>query len=641
MKILFRQQGGAMPPYLAYNPFVPQSTGTVQTTTQTTQTTKSSDSNELKDKDLLNMLKEIDGLPNDMQIVISNIQNMYQLQSLVPNSSTNKSLVNMYLGALYKTKVAGYNKKEYDNAYQIVKNNKGLSEFAITDNGSLVVQNRETGQFSTINIQEYLANPEAFNSSVSKYAVQTNSNLLYWRAHSKNQAFNNGVFSIVENGIGLEKVAELVNSNLNNLGKSETSKPFSIYSQDGQIVAGADILKELQKQGVNTTLDGLYEGKVISETQREQASAALNYLYSILPKNAQTLLQIKAVQNGLGDANNPQQAAKALLGQLIMSKESTKFNIELDFKGAYNIDGSKKSDSDGKSDFDKINYNAAGQFVMGVGYASQFTFQDGTNDGATVYSTEMPVTKNNQPIGRSTIQDLTTSDFSGVLDFNNVTMGGLTISPTGLSRVITDDGAAHSIDMVIDTKALQSGVIKPDLRYFKKKEQADNYIRENNIDAKNYEAVNKVYQQYGLPVKYTEDGKLNVQAYARFAVFNGEATNTAFSTTQDSDITFNDYLRELTDQEEANVIADLKKIDSKFSYDSKSWWDSISPFWNEHDSIYKGTIWIPVKAHMLNAMASQSAGLSSNQINTLDALEQAKSRTSELQQKYKNGNDWK
>lgn len=641
MKILFRQQGGAMPPYLAYNPFVPQSTGTVQTTTQTTQTTKSSDSNELKDKDLLNMLKEIDGLPNDMQIVISNIQNMYQLQSLVPNSSTNKSLVNMYLGALYKTKVAGYNKKEYDNAYQIVKNNKGLSEFAITDNGSLVVQNRETGQFSTINIQEYLANPEAFNSSVSKYAVQTNSNLLYWRAHSKNQAFNNGVFSIVENGIGLEKVAELVNSNLNNLGKSETSKPFSFYSQNGQIVAGADILKELQKQGVNTTLDGLYEGKVISETQREQALAALNYLYSILPKNAQTLLQIKAVQNGLGDANNPQQAAKALLGQLIMSKESTKFNIELDFKGAYNADGSSKSDSDGKSDFDKINYNAAGQFVMGVGYASQFTFQDGTNDGATVYSTEMPVTKNNQPIGRSTIQDLTTSDFSGVLDFNNVTMGGLTISPTGLSRVITDDGAAHSIDMVIDTKALQSGVIKPDLRYFKKKEQADNYIRENNIDAKNYEAVNKVYQQYGLPVKYTEDGKLNVQAYARFAVFNGEATNTAFSTTQDSDITFNDYLRELTDQEEANVIADLKKIDSKFSYDSKSWWDSISPFWNGHDSIYKGTIWIPVKAHMLNAMASQSAGLSSNQINTLDALEQAKSRTSELQQKYKNGNDWK
>lgn len=172
----------------------------------------------------------------------------------------------MYLGALYKTKVAGYNKKEYDNAYKIVKDNKGLSEFAITDNGSLVVQNRETGQFTTIKVQEFLANPDAFTTDASKYAVQTNSNLLYWRAHSKNQAFNNGVFSIVENGIGLEKVAELVNSNLNNLGKSETTKPFSIYSQSGQIVAGADVLKELQKQGVNTTIDGLYEGKVISET---------------------------------------------------------------------------------------------------------------------------------------------------------------------------------------------------------------------------------------------------------------------------------------------------------------------------------------------------------------------------------------
>jgi len=149
----------------------------------------------------------------------------------------------MYLGSLYKTKVAGYNKKEYDNAYQIVKNNKGLSEFAITDSGSLVVQDKETGRFSTIKVQEYLANPEAFNSSVGKYAVQTNSNLLYWRAHSKNQAFNNGVFSIVENGIGLEKVAELVKNNLDSLGKSERSTPFSVYSKDGQIVAGADILK--------------------------------------------------------------------------------------------------------------------------------------------------------------------------------------------------------------------------------------------------------------------------------------------------------------------------------------------------------------------------------------------------------------
>jgi len=71
----------------------------------------------------------------------------------------------------------------------------------------------------------------------------------------------------------------------------------------------------------------------------------------------------------------------------------------------------------------------------------------------SVYSTEMPVTKNNQPIGRSTVQDLTTSDFSGILDFQQVSMGGLMISPTGLTKVITDDGAAHSIDMPIDTQA--------------------------------------------------------------------------------------------------------------------------------------------------------------------------------------------
>ena len=224
MKIQFKQQGGAMPPYLTYTPFIPSSQSIQQQQRIVEQKPTQSDKDSLNDKDLMNMIKEINGLPNDMGIVISNSKQMEQLKSINPVASN--QLTTIYLNSLYKLKVANFNKTEYDNAYQEVKGNSGLSEIAITENGYLTGINKETGKLQLFSVQDYLSNPHKFTDK-GKYQMLTNSNLLWMRAHSPQFAFDNKVLSIVENGIGLEKITKLIDSSSLCL-KSDLVSPFNI-----------------------------------------------------------------------------------------------------------------------------------------------------------------------------------------------------------------------------------------------------------------------------------------------------------------------------------------------------------------------------------------------------------------------------
>ena len=116
------------------------------------------------------------------------------------------------------------------------------------------------------------------------------------RKYLPSYAGNDKLFEIVENGIGVEQVVTLINTAMEQLGTSKTTQAYSIYKQNDQVVKGIEVLKSLKDMGIqpNITIDGLYEGKLITETQAQQAKAALSYLYSMLPSNAKTLLQLKS-----------------------------------------------------------------------------------------------------------------------------------------------------------------------------------------------------------------------------------------------------------------------------------------------------------------------------------------------------------
>ena len=207
-----------------------------------------------------------------------------------------------------------------------------------------------------------------------------------------------------------------------------------------------------------------------------------------------------------------------------------------------------------------------------------------------------------------------------------------------MDKVMTD-GVAHSIDLPIDIQAYnKTGMIRPDLRFLKNKQKADQYIKDNNITDK--DEINEVYKLNNLPAMYDENGEFIITSWAKFAVINGNAASSAFSNDDQTDITFNEYLRELSDQDEENAILEFKEVSKGFSYDRKSWWDSISPILNGHDSIYRGSIFIPVKANMSNALMANK-DLTVDQMHRLKALEDNKSQAAAIKQKMVNGNDWR
>ena len=620
MRIQFKQQGGAMPPYISYRPFVPVSstTSAAETTQPATTTAKQSSDEGLKDKDLMTMLKDIDGLPNDMQVVISNLKSMYDLQTIAPSAAT--GLVSMYLNSLLKSKTANFNKKQYDNAYKEVNDNKGLSEVAISDRGKVFATDENNKPYE-LSIEEYVKNPD-------KYRLLTNSNLLYLRAHSPSFAFQNEVFSIVENGLGMEKVAEFLKDNLQTLGTDESNRSYNVFTKNQQVIDGAEVLKGLAAGGyrANTSIDGLYQANVITKSQAKQAEAALKYLYQILPDNAKNLIRVKAAKMGLTE----EKGINELLSDLVLSKVTSSSTINFEYKGAYDKDGTDKNAKGSSSSIssDDVKVNVPTQFVAGLGQDSMYQIYDATNDALVVYSNEMNLTKDNSPMGRSSLLEVTGSDFGPILDFNNASMGGMKLSQEGLNKVMVN-GAVHRVDMIIDPEAASQGIIKPDFRAFQRKEQADKEIKELGITKDNYKSINEIYTKYNLPLKYDENGQLNVKNYALFAVFDGTATTGAFEEGQRDEVGFSDFLKELGEQDKKNALQEFKAKDSKFQFDTGGWFSS-------GESIYRGSVFIPIKTNVLNSLSSNS--LTMKQAMALDARsrQQEQMIANQTQSTYKN-----
>ena len=143
----FQQGGSAIPPLVSYEPIMVTDDGTSEIDTTRESPKESSD---LTDKDLLKMLKDLDGLPNDMQVLTETLQNFYIDQQYSPFPNT-VNIASRYLQALFLMRTANFNRKQYDNAFNIVSNNGGINELAINERGQLVCVNSDGDYIKTIN----------------------------------------------------------------------------------------------------------------------------------------------------------------------------------------------------------------------------------------------------------------------------------------------------------------------------------------------------------------------------------------------------------------------------------------------------------------------------------------------------------
>lgn len=603
------QAGGGLP-FVGFTPvFATSETGTPKVAD-----TKKSKEADLTTKDILELLKDMDGLPVDESLIVSALQNFHMSKQDDPLGIMSSSdLASQYLNIIHKIKIAKFNKDEYNNAFNQLKGNGGLSELAVTSDGMLIGSNAD-GDF------KYFT-PDQVNSGMhleKGYSLLTNSNLLYLRANSPNAAFSHALTTVAQNGIGMEVITKQVNDILQNLGKNKDSEEgFVQMGSNGQIKSGLQYLqKAMQEIGdssiaSNMSIADYYHSGYLTEDQAQQAQLALNYIWNALPTNAKTLLQVK------GGSHT---GAQSLIQSLVFSKTSAETQFKTSPKKMSKT-SSNASSSD--SDIDSLKLSPVQMMQLGYTDHTEITIQKGTKYAAKVNAQVLPIYGvNKEGLGVTTLDKVASSSFGGALDMNNVTMGGQLVDPHAMHNVQIDATNLYVMNLPVD-KSSTDGTIKPDLSWLQTIEAIDKTIRDQGIT--DVDTINALYTEAGLPVLMDDNGQLNTRDYCKFGVLNGHALNTAF---KDLDVLDNTML-EIEDEDQIeNVMRVINKGNSEkdhIDFDSKGFWDFL-PF-AEHDSIFEGTVYIPIRTNPFTGMMGGGQYPTAEEAAEVEALVQQKERT--------------
>ena len=236
MKIIpkFQAGGGFESLFTIYSPpRTSQQAYAAQASQPQKSTSKESDDEkgELTEKDFFNMLKEIDGLPNEMQSIVKNLVDTFKINKLTGIELSD--LATTYLQSLYKIRQAADNKKKYDESQKRALETGSMTEPAITADGKIITQDKE-GKLNAVSLDTFMNNRDNYGT------VLTVSNLLNLRAYSPSLANNFTVFDTVNSSIGYYEFQNLIKQAVQSLGTDTVSR--SMFSNEYQASKGLEVL---------------------------------------------------------------------------------------------------------------------------------------------------------------------------------------------------------------------------------------------------------------------------------------------------------------------------------------------------------------------------------------------------------------
>ena len=608
------QQGGVTPPFVAYQPVIVSDKRTTSTSEMAEKVATDSEKGKLSDKDLYTMLKEkLKGLPSDVEEAMFKIQQVENIAKMDFDGSLSQNLSFKYLNALKTMNNLTFSREQYDKAMENVKSNGGLNEVAINQYGQIYMTDGKNFELMT---------PE--EAKQSGWQAVTNSDLLYMRANSANFANKDEIFNVVNNGIGIDKVTDYIQKCIQNLGASKTEETLYANVTAGNILKGLNDFKQAVAQSGNydATIQDLYSGKLISKDSAEQAIQALSFIYQSLPVNMKSLLKTKT-ENGTDDE------AKVLVGQLISSKTSPEKTFELKLEDQA-IDHQEKEGKDGKNPYSikGLSMDPMTMMLAGYGQKNNFVIQTaaGASNGIKIPTVQMPITKNGKNgIGMTSLIDVASSDFAGYLDFSNAFMGDVQIPQAGMQNIAIDGTALYTAYLPLDIQYFnETGKKRPDIAMLGRYKQAQDEV--NQLKTKDPNKINAIYRNHNLPIMYSPNGDV-LTNYIKFGILNGTALDSAF----EDNVQMADYLIETTDKNTiANTLNILNKDrgeKNKIDYDEQSWWDSISPVFNDYTHVYKGTIFMPINDDYFTYSAAAGSSPTTAQAEMIEARQQAANRT--------------
>ena len=561
----------------------------------------------LTEKDLFNMIKDVDGLPNEMKSIITNLKRTMATENLVGVDTG--ELANTYLNSLYKLKVANQNKKRFDESVKDAKENGSIGEIAITLGGNLLASDKN-GNIQEVSLERYQSNPD-------QYKLLTNSNLAWLRKYSPKMAFsqNDDAFEIINNGMGFEAFQKLLEQAKVTLGS---------YKYDEQGIVGKEALAGLRTlQGksnaekqklINSITGDTVKYNTTQDSNVQAVKALITYLSTTLPKRARVWAAIKT-------GKPEDEAVTALVGAYLTSSIHQTGSLKIDIPSEGTDKSGNKSKSGGSSELDKMEMNTPMKFLDGEGVSGTYVLNPGTSRAVQVNTNTMPITNaEGKPIGtNATLQDAVNGEYAGILDMNHATIGGHTLDSSAFGSVILKDGKISSIDYPCTIK--DNGEIVPNIspKVIKAKQEAEQLLRSKGVDVrkpedikKYWRVINAAYKKYGLSDAYNDQGEPTGN-WRRFGVVNVTASDKALGMGEMDD---NPLLKEVTND---SVIDNLIQITKDDKFNKKGFFNSLTGSYNR---FYEGTLWIPLDVNYQAAAISTKTTM--GQTRALEEAQQAR-----------------
>lgn len=620
MKLTRFQQGGITPILLDYTPVVSsysRASDADSSSASVASTKKEDKSDGITDKDLLKALDSLDALPNEVRAIQTELQNFILDQSALGGlDSTTISM--KYASLIGKMKIAKFNSDQYKEAYNQIKSNGGINEIAIDTDGYIYCRNRQDpNDFERFTAQEYLQN-------YNDYRAVSNQELLELRARSPELIDNNEVLKVVANGMGMPAIQTMINNAITKIGTTTMQQGGYSQVQINQIQQGIENIQEASENSNSggTSTGILQKLEVMSKDQQQQAKMALQYVYSTLPKSARALLEVKAAEGGV------QGGVLGLLSTFIASKlDFTKTEDEQRSKDP-SSKGTKSTSTAVPKGVDptlaSLQLTPVMMTQLGMGERKQIATIHGGKYGAKNYAQVVPiVNKEGAALGAATtLAKVSESQLSGMLSWEDATMGGARIDQTAMMKVAITGGKMYVMNIPID-KSRNDGVIAPDIRYLRRLEDADQDIevwkRQNRGKEITPKEINEIYKKHQLPVLMDEYGNINARDYAKFALFNGITKDCYLIPPPDgTDIIAEDVSKSAESYKNILLSTDPS---NKEDFDEDNLWD-----WNGHDTLYKATVFIPVSTNILSGAATSGQKITGADAVVIEARNQQKER---------------
>lgn len=573
---------------------------------------ESQEQTSLLDDEIYKELMNTGGLINDVNQFVSDIEKLDSDPFSFLNPKTQTSAIRM-IGKVNEIK---QNRKMWEDSSERAYTNGGYSEVAVGSSGELYTKDNN-GNIITISMNQYKKDND-------KYSLLTVSDLLNARQHDPKLSYNQGIFKIADQAIGINKVTDHIEAIISKLGKDtqstefykskdEIGKEFSelnnIKKPTAEQIQG---IQELQKlgQAVNSGPNGIYKFKEAYSSNKGHVKDAFGYIWSTLPANYQNKLKATILLNG-GDISDTGTILANALG-MFTDEEST---ISTDYQKDMSSSGSSGGSSETATPLSNVEMFFSGKLDRGE------TFQWNDPDSGLIMSIpitgKMLLVDDKKPIGRTTLSEFGKTSMSQYTDITNATFGGKKLDVSDSDKIVYDGGQAARAYMPTNYDGT------PNYKIMKQFKEAENVVAQNpDWDS---ETINEYYHDRGLDyIKVDENKKyLTNLNFKPFLIFYGYTTDEAgVIKDSESDTGKNKNIEKLNNEDEINSmlggIYKTAKVASPTGWTGGGW----------STDYYKGLVAIPIHEDASAMTAADEKHLFTNKYSITDV------RTNMAKQQY-------